>query len=256
MATKKASEDEWGNPINMPEVPAAQTVTPKAPEYPMGTPYDMNKFYDMWAQMEQSKYPSYIRTQLGMQPEVTQGAIGAQQSWSNAMLGLDIQRQQALLPVDLQRQQQMMSGAFGEQMNEASQANAFQWQQANQYGQGYVDLFNQYAQGSNPEFMNTYGMMAKNVQSGLESGYELGDALSREVTQGMRAQQAATGNYMGPAITAQEAYGTGSAAVDLYNSRMTQGQTSCKANSLQTMGDDGTKHAGYAAAHSAARVLS
>ena len=85
--------------------------------------------------------------------------------------------------------------------------------------------------------MNTYNLMAQNVESGLESGYELGDDLAREINQSIRGGQAARGNYLGPAATAQEAYGTGEAAVNLYNQRMQQGRTFCKVSSQQTCGD-------------------
>jgi hypothetical protein len=220
MATK--SKDEWGNPIEMPGVPSPQMASPVKPEIASMASY--NQFYKdtMAAQMEM--YPQLMASQLKMMPWIAKSDIAYAQMVNPAMTQLDIQRNQALLPTDLMRQQQMMGGAFGEQMREAGQANQFQWQQANQYGQGYVDLFNQYAQSTNPQFYDAYGQLGNSVQGELAAGYDLGAGLTREVQQGMRGQQAASGNYIGPAITAQEAFGTGEAAVNLYNSRVANTQ--------------------------------
>ena len=89
-----------------------------------------------------------------------------------------------------------------------------------QYSELYTGLLNQ----ANPEFMPTYSALGQKVQEGLDAGYELGPDLSREVEQAIRGAQTARGNWLGPAPTAQEAFGMGSAAIDLYNTRIGQAQ--------------------------------
>lgn len=223
MASKsKSSKDEWGNKIEMPSIPSAQTVTPEEPHIAsMGSYTD---FYNQVMQAQIAQYPNLIRSQISMMPEIGAADIAYAQQVNPAMTQLDIQRNMALLPADLQRQQQMMGGAFSEQTREAGLANQFMYGQANQYGQAYTDLFNQYTASTNPQFMPAYNQLGQSVQSELAAGYNLGEGLTREVQQAMRGQQAASGNYMGPAITAQEAYGTGEAAVNLYNSRVANSQ--------------------------------
>jgi hypothetical protein len=86
-------------------------------------------------------------------------------------------------------------------------------------------LRGQVGTGPPAEFMHTYGGLGQRVLQGLSQGYELGDELSREVEQGIRAGQTARGNYLGPALVAEEAFGRGQAALNLYNQRLGQAQT-------------------------------
>jgi hypothetical protein len=227
------AKDEWGNEIKLPDIPSPATTDIQKPTPIL--PYEGGGYLDFYRQFTQAQmdqYDNLIRRQIQFQPEVGAADIayynqmyqGVEKPRLMEMINMDIMRNQAMLPTDLARQQAMMGGAFTEQQREAGLANQFQLGQVQQYGQQYVDLFNQYAQGANPEFMNTYGMMAQNVQQGLQAGYNLGPGLQREVEQSMRTAQGARGNYLGPAASAQEAYGTGQAALDLYNQRMAQGQ--------------------------------
>lgn len=220
----KKSKDEWGNAIELPDIPTPQQATPTKPvsEYPLS---DYNKWYNEITQVQNAQYPDIIKTQLGVMPDLANAYIGYEGMVNPAMTQLDIQRNMAMLPADLRRQQAMMGGAFSEQTREAGLANQFQLGEAQKYGQQYTDLFNQFAQSSNPEFMNTYNLMAQNTQQGLQAGYSLGADLEREINQTIRGGQADRGNYLGPAATAQEAYGTGEAAVNLYGQRMAQGQS-------------------------------
>ena len=91
---------------------------------------------------------------------------------------------------------------------------------APQYAGLESQMVNQYA----PQFGQTYAALGQRVNEGLASGYSLGDELSREVEQSVRGAQTARGNYLGPAATAQEAMGKGSAMIDLYNQRMSAAQ--------------------------------
>jgi hypothetical protein len=214
MATKKKS-------VSKPSVPTAPTVTPEQPKTPL--PYEGGGYLDFYRQFTQAQmdqYDNLLRRQIQLRPEATASDIQYAQQWIPAMTQLDIQRQQQLLPVDLQRQQAMMGGAFSEQMREAPIANQFQFGQAELYGPQYTDLFGQLTEQANPEFFDTYNQLAGRIQEGLTAGYQLGPDLQREIDQSIRAGQAARGNYLGPAPTAQEAYGTGEAAVNLYNQRI------------------------------------
>ena len=83
---------------------------------------------------------------------------------------------------------------------------------------------NQLMQSYDPQFKNTYAALGKRVNQGLAAGYELGSDLGREVTQSVRGAHPARGNILGAAPTAQEAFGTGQAALNLYNQRLGQAQ--------------------------------
>ena len=79
----------------------------------------------------------------------------------------------------------------------------------------------------NPEFRQQYqaqqgalGLLGQNVTRELNAGYELGPALGREVEQAVRGAQTARGNILGAAPTAQEAFGKGQAALNLYQQRL------------------------------------
>ena len=79
-------------------------------------------------------------------------------------------------------------------------------------------------QSYDPQFRQTYKGLGARVNQGLKAGYELGPDLGREVTQAVRGAQTARGNILGAAPTAQEAFGTGQAALNLYNQRLGQAQ--------------------------------
>jgi hypothetical protein len=65
---------------------------------------------------------------------------------------------------------------------------------APQYAAAEQGIVNQYA----PQFGQTYAALGARVNEGLAAGYDLGDELSREVTQSIRGAQTARGNYLGP----------------------------------------------------------
>jgi hypothetical protein len=108
---------------------------------------------------------------------------------------------------------------------------------APQFAAAEQGIINQYA----PEFGPTYSALGGRINEGLTAGYELGDELSREVEQSIRGAQTARGNYLGPAPTAQEAMGKGSAMIDLYNQRIGQAQDYLQgANPIQLMAQAGS----------------
>ena len=79
----------------------------------------------------------------------------------------------------------------------------------------------------NPEFRSQYGAqqaglntLGANVGRELGYGFDLGPELGREVEQAVRGAQTARGNILGNAPTAQEAFGKGQAALNLYQQRL------------------------------------
>ena len=78
-----------------------------------------------------------------------------------------------------------------------------------------------------PQFRESYnkqqadiGGLGATVGRELAAGYGLGKGLGREVEQSIRGAQTARGNILGAAPTAQEAFGTGQAAINLYQQRV------------------------------------
>lgn len=121
-------------------------------------------------------------------------------------------------------QQQMMRGAFNEQMYQMPVSAEMMYGLDTQYMPQYTDLYNQLAQQSNPEFFDVYGTLGQSVNAELAAGYDLGAGLTREMEQSIRGAQTARGNILGAAPTAEEAFGKGSASIDLYNSRVVNAQ--------------------------------
>ena len=91
-------------------------------------------------------------------------------------------------------------------------------------GARFATTAHQLMQAYDPQFKQTYGALGKRINQGLRAGYELGPDLGREVTQAVRGAQTARGNILGAAPTAQEAFGTGQASLNLYNQRLGQAQ--------------------------------
>ena len=91
-----------------------------------------------------------------------------------------------------------------------------------EYAPQYMELFQGQLEEAAPEYLAAYRGLSENIQEGLEAGYDLGPSLTREIEQQIRAGQTARGNWLGTAPTAQEAFGTGQASIDLYNQRMAQ----------------------------------
>lgn len=91
-----------------------------------------------------------------------------------------------------------------------------------QYAPAVVDSLMSRINQADPEFLKVRQKLGQQVADGLDSGYGLGDALSREVEQNIRKGQTARGNWLGPAPTAQEAMGKASFGLDLYNQRQAQ----------------------------------
>lgn len=87
------------------------------------------------------------------------------------------------------------------------------------YGPQYVEQYNNLIDQADPSFRAVRDKLGARVSSDLDAGYSLGNDLSREVEDSIRAAQSARGNWLGPAATAQEAFGKASAMVDLNNQR-------------------------------------
>jgi hypothetical protein len=103
------------------------------------------------------------------------------------------------------------------------------WQQQaldldKQFMPQYAELYTGLMEQANPQFMDVYNALGGRVQEGLASGYELGAGLTHEMQQAIRAGQTARGNWIGNAPLAQEAFGMGEAAINLYNMRLGQAQ--------------------------------
>ena len=101
--------------------------------------------------------------------------------------------------------------------------SALQREQGPYHAAKSYELLNAY----NPQFIESYqrqrndlNMLERNVRGELAAGYELGPHLGREVEQAVRGAQTARGNILGAAPTAQEAFGKGQAATNLYQQRL------------------------------------
>lgn len=79
----------------------------------------------------------------------------------------------------------------------------------------YTGAINQ----ADPYFQAARNQLGAQVTNDLSNGYNLGSDLEREVTQDLRKAQTARGNWLGPAATANEAFGKASAKLALYNQR-------------------------------------
>jgi hypothetical protein len=187
MATKKTKK--------IPKVPEAQQIDVSSLYKPMTG----DEIYDLWSRM-----------------------MVGQQEWTTAERRNQVELQQALYEnmSRMQREQapQFAQTAYG--LMEQYMPN-FRWS----YEQLGTDLRNQLAAGVPPEFMDAYRGLGARVNQGLAQGYELGPELAGEVEQGIRAAQTARGNYLGPALTAEEAFGRGQAALNLYNQRIGAAQS-------------------------------
>ena len=94
-------------------------------------------------------------------------------------------------------------------------------------GPQHAAVANQLLGQYNPEFRAQYGAqqaglntLGANVGRELGYGFDLGPELGREVEQAVRGAQTARGNILGSAPTAQEAFGKGQAALNLYQQRL------------------------------------
>ena len=147
--------------------------------------------------------------------------MGAQQEWFPQMLANQVEAQSQLFR-NMSALQREQAPAFAQRA----------WEMAGQYTPEFFrnyselagNLYNQIQVGVHPQFMAAYRGLGKRVAEGLAQGYELGPELAGEVEQGIRAAQTARGNYLGPALTAEEAFGKGQAALNLYNQRLGQAQ--------------------------------
>jgi hypothetical protein len=175
----------------MPEVPTAM-----APEYKAMTGEDIAKTFREIMGAQQEFFPEQLQNQL------------------DAQLKLYSQMSQ------LQREQAPQFAATAYDIMQRYMPG-FQ----KRYAQLGRNLSNQLAAGIPPAFKEAYTGLGRRVAEGLRQGYDLGDELTREVQQGIRGAQTARGNYLGPALTAEEAAGTGSAALNLYNQRLAAAQS-------------------------------
>lgn len=191
-------------------------------------------------------YPSMVNAQLGMMPAMTQADIAANTQWQNAMFPLGMQQQGQLFDLGMQQSAQAFPqlleqttaasraafdealrqapAAFGENMRQSEASMAHQWGTDSIYTPYYTWLNNEAAMAANPQFYPMYTDVANAVGSDLAAGYTLGDDLSREIEQSIRGSQTARGNWLGPAPTAEEAFGKGSAMIDLRNQRIGNAQ--------------------------------
>ena len=180
----------------------------KAPSVPEGQQVDIgsllkpmtgDEIYDLWSRM-----------------------MVGQQEWTTAERRNQVELQEALFRSmsNLQREQapQFAQTAYG--LMQQYMPN-FQ----GSYEQLGAKLRGQLAEGVPAEFTAAYKGLGKRIAQGLAQGYDLGPELAGEVQQGIRAAQTARGNYLGPALTAEEAFGTGQAALNLYNQRLGAAQT-------------------------------
>jgi hypothetical protein len=194
MATKKTKK--------IPKVPEAQQIDVSSLYKPMTG----DEIYDLWSRM-----------------------MVGQQEWTTAERRNQVELQQALYEnmSKMQREQapQFAATAYG-LMNQYMPNYQATYEQLGSH------LRDQLLAGPSPEFTNAYSLLGARVAQGLQQGYELGPDLAGEVEQGIRAAQTARGNYLGPALTAEEAFGRGQAALNLYNQRIGAAQNYLQGRNL------------------------
>ena len=186
---------------SVPEVPALPTLLQPSEASVPYEPMSMEVYHD-WVQQ-------FVRSQLAWQPRITKAQVANQQA--------------------------LMQGAFEEQMRQVPILAQQQYGLDTQYMPAYTALYNQQLAAANPQFMPTYNALGEQVRAGLNlagdpvgqnvmadlaAGRDLGPGLSHEIEQAIRGAQSARGNIMGAAPTAQEAFGKGMAAENLYTQRL------------------------------------
>ena len=158
-------------------------------------PLDEEAFFDMFMKL-QEQYPEFLRSAIKVQlqaaPAMTRAQVANQKALFKNMVSLQTEAAPTIA---------------------AKEAELLQ-QYAPEFGQAYRTQF-----GNLGTLDQDIGTMRDVATRELGYGYTLGDELTREVEQGIRAAQTARGNYLGPAATAQEAMGKGAAAVDMFNQR-------------------------------------
>jgi hypothetical protein len=160
-------------------------------------------------------------------PEYEPMSLNDFSNWMNKAYQLQLQ----YAPAVTETQRQAQSTLFNNMA-------ALQQAQAPNYAATASNLMNQY----DPEFLQNYRQLGskvmgdlatagqpgtdmeklinQNVYSDLQAGRDLGPGLSGEIEQSIRGAQLARGNWLGPAPTAQEAFGKGQAAEALYQQRL------------------------------------
>jgi hypothetical protein len=161
---------------------------------------------------EAERVPALTAPSEMKRPEYEPMSLNDFQNWMNTAYNLQLRRFPEVLATQKQAQSELFRNMASLQREQGPQHAAI----ANQ-------LLGQY----NPEFRQQYGAqqadintLGQNVKGELAAGYQLGPALEREVTQALRGAQTARGNILGAAPTAQEAFGRGQAALNLYQQRL------------------------------------
>ena len=186
-----------------PNIPQPQTVTPQKVDVPF-QPFSADQYTDINKQVMQQ--------QMQYAPQIMDLYNLSAQKNAATRMQLD---QQYSLPLAQLKNQQL-------------QAVDPQFMAMNQ------QLYNKVSQGL--DFQDPAGQA---VMQDLAAGHNLGPGLEREIQQSIRGAQAARGNVLGAAPTAQEAFGTGQASENLYQQRLAnalglyQGRTADAQNFLQ-----------------------
>lgn len=226
------------------QVPTSMLYSPQTVS-PFYTPYRPQDYLGVnWDVMQQqaSMIPQLTQAQLSMMPAIAdadaayaRSMMPVSQEYQNMLNASNLGYQRSMIPVEAERamsaipgqvatQSALMQGAFGEQMRQLPISTQASFDLASAYAPGYQRLFSSMADVANPNFMPTYNKLGWSVNKGLEAGYNLGEGLERELEQSIRGRQTAQGNWLGPAPTADEAFGKGQASINLYNQRIGQAQ--------------------------------
>jgi hypothetical protein len=172
----------------------ADNDRPEVPQYQPATvayqPMDADDYANMYSQI--------MRQQIRFAPKILQTQIDAQTGLSQNAARLLGDTARTIAPDRLAIEQQYQPQFTAQMLSTLQQAD--------------------------PEYTAVHKALGANVLADLEAGYSLGPELQREVEQSIRAGQDARGNWLGAAPTAAEAFGTGSAAVNLRNQRMATAQ--------------------------------
>ena len=161
---------------------------------------------------EAGKVPDLTAPSEMARPEYEPMSLNDFGNWMNKAYQLQLQYAPAVTETQRQAQDVLFRNM-----------SALQREQGPQHAAVANQLLGQY----NPEFRQQYGAqqagintLGANVGRELGYGYDLGPELGREVEQAVRGAQTARGNILGAAPTAQEAFGKGQAALNLYQQRL------------------------------------
>jgi hypothetical protein len=162
-------------------------------------------------------YDAAMTTQMKWMPEVLQMQIAAQDNLIQNLTEEQMRTASEKAPELMEMLNMYVPQALNAYYQQGAQLPGFQQAALDAAAAGQANI-----NAMQGPAMADLDLMRQAASTNLALGYELGPALTAELEQSIRAGQTARGNWLGPAPTAQEAFGKGQASLDLYNQRFNQ----------------------------------